>query len=267
VPVFVDVDAGTGLIDPPAVDAAVGPGTRAILAVHLYGQMCDMDALGAIARRHGLLLLEDAAQAHGATWRGRRAGSIGIAGAFSFYPSKNLGALGDAGAITTSDAHLAEVARRLRNLGRLGKADHALPGFNERLDGLQAAFLRAKLPHLDRWNDARRASALTYQERLGAHCRLLVTSPHAACVYHLFPVRSRHRDALAERLRRAGVETAIHYRRAVPDLPPFARDGAMDLYPVARAWASEELSLPMSEHLSAEQLEHVVDGVLAASPA
>ena len=155
---LVEVDEDTGLLDPEAVRAAIGPRTAAIVAVHLYGQMCDMDALRAIADAHGLFLLEDAAQAHGALCRGRRAGSIGNAGAFSFYPSKNLGALGDGGAVCTNDDMLAARLRRLRNLGQRAKGEHVEIGYNERLDGLQAALLRVKLPHLDAWNDARRGA-------------------------------------------------------------------------------------------------------------
>src|SRR3954447_19964571 len=152
VPVFCDVDPGTGLIDPDAAASAVTPRTTAILAVHLYGQMADMDAIRAVAQANGLIVLEDAAQAHGATYRRARAGSFGAAAAFSFYPSKNLGALGDGGAVCTNDPRVAEQARRWRNLGQLGKGDHAVLGYNERLDGLQAALLRVKLPHLDAWN-------------------------------------------------------------------------------------------------------------------
>src|SRR3954471_6355161 len=173
VPVFCDVDPGTGLIDPAAAEAALTERTAAILAVHLYGQMCDMDALGAVARRHGLIVLEDAAQAHGARYRDGRAGSFGAATAFSFYPSKNLGALGDGGAVCTNDERVAQDARRWSNLGQLGKGDHALPGYNERLDGLQAALLRVKLPRLDRWNATRRERAAQYREALSGSLRLL----------------------------------------------------------------------------------------------
>ena len=150
-PVCVDVDRRSGLIDPGAVAEAIGPATAAVLGVHLYGQTCAIEPLRALARRHGLLLLEDAAQAHGATYRAARAGSLGHAAAFSFYPSKNLGALGDGGAICTDDEAVANKARRLRDLGRGADSIHRVPGYNERLDGLQAAFLRTKLPYLDEW--------------------------------------------------------------------------------------------------------------------
>src|SRR3954451_15269148 len=198
VPVFCDVDPGTGLIDPDAAAGAVTPRTTAILAVHLYGQMADMEALEAVASRNGLMVLEDAAQAHGARYRDGRAGSFGAATALSFYPSKNLGALGDGGAICTNDERVAEQARRWRNLGQLGKGDHAVLGFNERLDGLQAAFLRAKIPPLDGWNEARRARAAEYREALAGSLRLVEERDESPSVHHLFPVRIDDRDGLAE---------------------------------------------------------------------
>jgi dTDP-4-amino-4,6-dideoxygalactose transaminase len=255
VPVFCDVDPGTGLIDPTAAESAVTGRTAAILAVHLYGQMCDMDALAAVARRHGLVVLEDAAQAHGARYRDGRAGSFGAATAFSFYPSKNLGALGDGGAICTNDERVAEQARRWRNLGQLGKGDHAVLGFNERLDGLQAAFLRAKLPHLDGWNEARRARAAEYREALGGSLRLVEERDESPSVNHLFPVRIGDRDGLAARLREAGVATGVHYSPAVPAQPPYGGDAGA--FPEATAWAREELSLPMFDALTPAEVTRV----------
>src|SRR3954471_24064820 len=230
VPVFCDVDPGTGLIDPAAAESAVSERTAAILAVHLYGQMCDMDALGAVARSHGLLVLEDAAQAHGARYRDGRAGSFGAATAFSFYPSKNLGALGDGGAVCTNDERVAEQARRWRHLGQLGKGDHDVLGYNERLDGLQAAFLRAKLPHLDGWNEARRARASEYREALDSTLRLLEERPESPSIFHLFPVRIDDRDGLAARLNAAGVATGVHYAPEVPAQPPYATAGSGDAF-------------------------------------
>ena len=188
-PVLCDVEDGTGLIDPAAARAAIGPHTAAILAVHLYGQTCDMDALHAVTEPRGLLLLEDAAQAHGARYRGRRAGSLGDAAAFSFYPSTNMGALGDGGAVCTDDDLLAARVRRLRNLGRSLKGDHVEVGYDERLDGLQAALLRVKLAHLDNWNRFRRANAERYRDVLSAETRLLDVREGNECVYHLFPAR------------------------------------------------------------------------------
>jgi dTDP-4-amino-4,6-dideoxygalactose transaminase len=202
-PVLCDVDDATGLIDPAAARAAVGPRTAAIIAVRLYGQACDMDALGALARPHGLLVVEDAAQAAGATYRGWRAGSLGAAAGFSFYPGKNLGALGDGGAICTNDARLAARLRRLRNLGQRGKGEHVEVGYNERLDRLQAAFLRVKLAHLDHWNQARRAHADGYRELLEPYTTMLEERPHSPCTYHLLPTRFENRD---QRRRRSAGE-------------------------------------------------------------
>jgi dTDP-4-amino-4,6-dideoxygalactose transaminase len=255
VPVFCDVDPGTGLIDPDAAASAVTERTAAILAVHLYGQMCDMDALGALARGKGLLLLEDAAQAHGARYRDGRAGSFGAASAFSFYPSKNLGALGDGGAVCTNAEHVAEQARRWRNLGQLAKGDHAVLGYNERLDGLQAAFLRAKLPHLDQWNTARQARAAQYRAVLGGELKLLEEREESPSIHHVFPVRSHDRDGLAARLAEAGIATGVHYSPNVPAQPPFG--GSDDAFPEAAAWAREELSLPMFECLTEAEAERV----------
>src|SRR3954451_7649699 len=250
VPVFCDVDPGTGLIDPAAAESAVTGRTAAILAVHLYGQMCDMDALTAVARRHGLVVLEDAAQAHGARYRDGRAGSFGAATAFSFYPSKNLGALGDGGAVCTNDERVAEQARRWRNLGQLGKGDHAVLGYNERLDGLQAAFLRAKLPHLDGWNEARQARAAEYRGLLNGAVQLLEEGAESPSIFHLCPIRSDDRDGLAARLDAAGVATGGHYSPEVPAQPPYASPAAGDEFPESAAWAREELSLPMFESLT-----------------
>src|SRR5436190_13344101 len=236
VPVFCDVDPGTGLIDAAAAESAVTPRTTAILAVHLYGQMADMAAIDQVAKRKGLIVLEDAAQAHGATYRDARAGSFGAAAAFSFYPSKNLGALGDGGAVCTNDERVAEQARRWRNLGQLGKGDHAVLGYNERLDGLQAALLRVKLPHLDAWNAARRERAAEYSEALDGTLRMLEQRPESPCVYHLFPVRVDDRDGVAERLSEAGVGTGVHYSPTVPAQPPFGSGSGVD-FPEAAAWA------------------------------
>ena len=260
-PVFCDVHDGTGLIDLDSAAEVVGERTAAILPVHLYGQAADMNAVRRLADARGLAVIEDAAQAHGATHAGRRTGSFGAAAAFSFYPSKNLGALGDGGAICTNDGALAERARMLRHLGQRGKGEHALPGFNERLDGLQAAFLRVKLPHLDGWNEARRAVAAAYREALGDAVRLLEERPDSECVYHLFPIRTPRRDRLAERLGAEGIATSIHYSPAVHEQPPFASRAKC---PVASAWAREELSLPMFEGLGRSDLERVAEVCRAA---
>jgi dTDP-4-amino-4,6-dideoxygalactose transaminase len=264
-PVFCDVEGGTGLIDPAAAASAVTDRTAAILAVHLYGQVCDMDALGDLARAKGLLLLEDAAQAHGARHGDARAGSLGSGAAFSFYPSKNLGALGDGGAIVTGDEQIADRARALRHLGQLRKGHHELTGWNERLDGVQAALLRVKLPHLDEWNDARRRHAARLGDQL-AGVRLLEERDATPCIYHLFPVRVPYRDDLAAALGAEGVQTGVHYSPAVPDQPPFA--GAADGdFPAARAWAAEQLSLPMFAELTDAEVDAVAAAMRVAAPA
>jgi dTDP-3-amino-3,4,6-trideoxy-alpha-D-glucose transaminase len=267
-PVLCDVDEGTGLIDPESAAEAIGARTAAILAVHLYGQTCDMDALNALARRHGLLLVEDAAQAHGARWHDRPAGSLGTVGCFSFYPSKNLGALGDAGAICTGDPAIAERAARLRHLGQRSKGEHLDVGFNERLDGVQAALLRVKLPHLERWNEQRREIAVRYRAALEGRIDLLTEDPRATPVYHLFPVRHPDRDELAARLAERGILTGLHYSPALPDHPAL-RDyvAPIEQFPVARRWAAEELSLPMFAELSLPEVDRVTDAVRALAVA
>jgi dTDP-4-amino-4,6-dideoxygalactose transaminase len=265
-PVFCDVEDDTGLMDPDSAAAAVSGRTAAIVPVHLYGQACDMDQIGALARRHGLLLLEDAAQAHGATWRGRTVGSIGTAAAFSFYPSKNLGALGDGGAICTSDGAIAERARRLRNLGQRRKGRHSELGFNERLDGLQAALLRVKLPHLDVWNAARARHAERYRTLLPTEIRMVAEDPRSPSVHHLLAVRTPERDALAAALAEAGIQTGLHYTPAVHHQPPCARAvrSRTDLR-CAEAWAREELSLPMFAEMTADEVDRVAEACVAWS--
>lgn len=264
-PVLCDVLDDTGLIDPGAARAAVGPRTAAVLAVHLYGQACDMDAIHAFAGTHGLLVLEDAAQAHGATYRGRRTGSLGDAAAFSFYPSKNLGALGDGGAICTDDDVLASRVRRLRNLGQRTKGEHVELGYNERLDGLQAALLRVKLGHLDAWNAARQAHAALYRELLEPDVRLVAERPESPSVHHLFPARFEDRDAVARTLGALGIETGVHYSPAVQAHPAWKNGQLRHVeVPQANAWAAEELSLPMHPDLRRHEIERVAEAVHAA---
>lgn len=266
-PVLVEVDRETGLIDPDAARAAIGPRTAAIVAVHLYGQVCEMDPLVELAGAHGLLLLEDAAQAHGARYRGRPAGSLGDVAAFSFYPSKNLGALGDGGAVTTADATLAARVRRLRNLGQRAKGEHLEIGFNERLDGLQAALLRVKLRHLDAGNAARRARARDYRELLEPAVTLLGERDDAECVYHLMPARLPDRDAVAAALGERGIETGIHYTPAMHGHPALldhaVRHGEL---PEAEAWAREELSLPMHPDLTPAEVRRVAEAIETVLP-
>ncbi len=267
IPRFCDVDDRTGLLDMRSAAEALSTRTVAIIPVHLYGQACDMDAVHRFARRHGLLVVEDAAQAHGALWEGSRAGSLGHAAAFSFYPSKNLGALGDGGAICTDDDAIAERSRRLRDLGQRAKGEHVEAGFNERLDGLQAAMLRIKLRELDAGNAERRARAALYGELLPDACRPLTEDPRGECVYHLYPVRVADRDALRSALDRAGVGTGVHYWPAVHLQPPFASKRgesnghhSTDLV-TALAWSEEELSLPMFAELTLEEAERVAEAV------
>jgi dTDP-4-amino-4,6-dideoxygalactose transaminase len=269
-PVCVDVLPGSGLIDPAAVRAAIGPRTVAIMAVHLYGQTCAMDELRQLADAFGLTLLEDAAQAHGATWKGRPAGGLGTVAAFSFYPSKNLGALGDGGAICTDDPEVALAARRLRDLGRERGGPHLDIGFNERLDGLQAALLRVKLPHLAAWIRSRRRLAGVYRERLAGAAELLAETTESPCTFHLFPVRVAGRAAVAKQLAERGIATGIHYPLVLPDQPGLRGLAACEA-PIARDWADRELSLPMFPEMTDAEVERVADGlagrVSARSPA
>ncbi len=264
-PVLCDVEPGTGLIDVDAAAAAVGPRTVAILPVHLYGQLCDMHAVTRLAARQGLAVIEDAAQAHGARCDGRRAGAFGLGAAFSFYPSKNLGALGDAGAICTNDDGVAALARALRNLGQWQKGEHAALGVNERLDGLQAALLNAKLGRLEQGNAARRQHAAHYRRALDGHVEMLDERAQTPCVYHVFPVRVAERDVVAQRMYQAGVDVAIHYPRALHQQPAL-RDVVLtpDPLPHAEAWAAEELSLPMSPALRTAEIERAAEACLAA---
>jgi dTDP-4-amino-4,6-dideoxygalactose transaminase len=259
-PVFCDVEPGTGLIDVASAEAVVSDRTAAVVAVHLYGQACDMGAVRRLAGRHGLLVVEDAAQAHGATFRGRSVGSLGDVAAFSFYPTKNLGALGDGGAICTDDDEIAARSRRLRNLGQRRKGEHAETGRNERLDGLQAAFLRAKLPYLGVWNRARREHAAAYRAGIET-MRPLEERDQSPSVYHLYPVRVAQRDEARAHLAARGVETAVHYARAVHQHR--AWDGVLAKprieLPAAEAWAREELSLPMFPELEPREVQQVIE--------
>ena len=256
VPVLCDVEEGTGLLDVQAAAAAIGPRTAAILVVHLHGQLCDMPAFERLAARHGLALFEDAAQAHGAEGYGRRAGAFGVAAAFSFYPSKNLGALGDGGAICTNHPDVATTARQIRNLGQRRKSEHLLPGVNERLDGLQAAFLNVKLAGLHTANATRRRHAATYRALLEGRVRLLEERPATPCVYHLFPVRTKARDGVASGMRAAGIATGVHYTPALHRQPALrglvVESGELTQ---AEAWAREELSLPMAPQLRTAEIE------------
>jgi dTDP-4-amino-4,6-dideoxygalactose transaminase len=267
-PVFADVDPQTALIDPEAVEAALTPSTAAIVAVHLYGQPADTDAIGEVARRHGLFLLEDAAQALGATWARRPVGSLGDAAAFSFYPSKTLGALGDGGAVTTSDSVLARRVRQLRDHGQVAKNVHGTFGFNERLDALQAAFLSVKFAHMADMQAQRVAAAAAYATKLGGldGVELLRTSPSAGHVHHLLVTRVRgRRDIVLETLRRRGVEAAVHYPTPIHLQPAFAAAGGLPgQFPVAEQLANQILSLPLFPGIDTAAIERCVS-VLAGA--
>jgi dTDP-4-amino-4,6-dideoxygalactose transaminase len=256
-PVLVEVDPHTYLMDPGAIEAAITPRTRAIVPVHLYGQTVDMDPLRLLAARHRLFVLEDACQAHGARNNGRRAGSLGHAAAFSFYPGKNLGAAGDAGALTTDDPELAERVRMLRNYGQRVKYHHDMLAFNRRLDSLQAAILRVKLRQLDEWNAARRRVAAAYAVRLAdLPVRLPVVGAHNEPVWHLFVIRAADRKTLQQRLEAAGIGTGLHYpvpihrQMAYPELAGLS-------FPISEGIAAQCLSLPMFAEMTDAQIEAV----------
>lgn len=266
-PVGVEPDAATGNIDPARIEAAITPRTRAILPVHLYGQPADMDPICAIARRHGLRVFEDAAQAHGARYKGRRTGGLADAAAFSFYPGKNLGAFGDGGAITTDDAQLAEKIRTLRNYGSKQKYWHEFQGYNSRLDEIQAAMLRVKLRRLDEWNGRRQDAASKLCAGLSADPLLALPAvpDWAEPAWHLYVVRCRKRDQLQQRLATAGIGTLIHYPVPPHLQPAYAGIGASPgAFPIAERLAGEVLSLPMGPHLGQEALDLIVASVNTA---
>src|SRR3990172_4761012 len=259
-PVFVDVDPFTYCIDVAQVEAAITPRTRAIIPVHLYGLPAEMDELKQLAELHALVVIEDACQAHGASYKGRKAGSLGHAAAFSFYPSKNLGAFGDGGIVVTNDSGLAGKIRTMRNCGQKMKNVHELAPFNHRLDTLQAAILRTKLRFLDRWNESRRRIAREYDGLLENCAVVTPDSPlESRHVYHLYVVRSSQRDALQAHLREHGISSAVHYPTPV-HLQPFYKDQGFrqGQLPVAERLGREGLSLPMYPFMPAEQVQFVV---------
>ena len=263
-PVFADIDPARLTMDPAAAEAAITPRTRALLPVHLYGQPADMTALAAIADRHRLALVEDAAQAHLATAGGRPAGTIGVAGAFSFYPTKNLGALGDAGAVITKDEALAARIKRLRNGGQTSRYHHQEPGANSRLDELQAAVLRARLRFLPAWTAQRRELAAQYRRLLPGAPIEVPREFEAGHVYHLFPVLTTERDAFQAHLSGRGVETLIHYPVPIPRQPALAgADPAV--CPVADRVCREVVSLPLYPSLRSEDLANISHAVQAFS--
>jgi dTDP-4-amino-4,6-dideoxygalactose transaminase len=259
-PVFVDVDALTYTMDPTLIEGAITSRTKAIIPVHLFGQPADMDPILEIARAHGLLVIEDAAQAHGAEYKGKRAGSLGDAGCFSFYPGKNLGALGEAGAVVTSDPELQRKIRILRDHGQIQKYRHAMVGWNARMDGIQAAVLDVKLRHLQRGNELRRAHAAKYDEALSNIEKLMppYTADYAKHVYHIYAVRVHARDDVVHSLEKMGVICGIHY-----PVPIHLQEAYQDLayptgaFPIAERTARQFISLPMFPELTPQQIELV----------
>ena len=264
-PVFVDIDPKNFTMDPKAVEAAITERTKAIIPVHLYGQPADMDPIRAIAERHGLVVIEDAAQAHRAEYKGQRVGSLGDMGCFSFYPGKNLGAYGEGGMVTTDSAAHARTIRMLRDWGAEKKYHHVLKGYNFRMEGIQGAVLRVKLPHLDAWTEARRTAAAHYDRLLaGSGIVTPKAMPYAYHVYHVYAIRTPHRSAWQEALQAKGIQTGIHYPTPVHLLPAFADLGYREgQFPHAEAASREVLSLPMYPELTEAQCEEVARALLS----
>ena len=259
-PVFVDVDPQTYTMNPDLLESAITSCTKAIIPVHLYGQPADMDPIRAVAERYGLFVIEDACQAHGAQYKGRKAGSLADAGCFSFYPGKNLGAYGEAGAVTTNNPELAHTIRMLRDHGQTEKYKHALIGWNDRMDGLQGAILSVKLRHLDEWNEARRERARLYTEFLEDVQGIVVPqeAPYARHIYHIYAVRVPHRDRIIADLCGRGIGCGIHYPVPIHLQKAYEFLGyAEGCFPVAEQSAREVLSLPIYPELTLEQLETV----------
>jgi dTDP-4-amino-4,6-dideoxygalactose transaminase len=263
---FVDVLPDTLLLDPSRLDAAIadlkkaGRKPRAVLAVHLYGQPCDMDAIRQVAGKHDLVVLEDAAQAHGATYRGRRAGTLGLAATFSFFPGKNLGAYGDAGAVVTNDERIARAVAQLRNHGRTGKYEHDLEGFNSRLDTIQAAVLRVKLRHLSKWTEHRAAVADRYAKNLrgtpGVVLPVVAEGVHSA--NHLFVIRTPQRELVRTALKERGIESGVHYPLPLHLQPAYKHLGyRAGSFPVAEAAAGAILSLPVDGDITFSDVDEV----------
>lgn len=262
-PVFVDANPETWNIDIEKIEEAITLRTKAILPVHLYGLPADMEAILGIAKKYNLVVVEDACQAHGATLNGKRVGSFGHAAGFSFYPTKNLGACGDGGIVTTNDAKAAETIRALRNCGQRSKNVHELAPFNHRLDNLQAAILRVKLPYLDQWIESRRKLAALYNKLLvGSNLQLPVEPAGYQHVYHLYVIRSQNRDVLQAYLKQHGIGTSIHYPNPVHLQPYFSNGEARrGQFPVAEKICNEILSLPMFPELTEEQVEVVTSSI------
>lgn len=260
-PVFVDIDSDYYSIDETKIEAAITRNTKCIMPVHLQGQMCNMDLISEIAKRYDIPILEDCAQSHFSEFQGKRAGSIGIAGSFSFYPGKNLGAYGDAGAIITDDDNLAEKCRLFARHGALVKHQHVIEGINSRMDGIQAAVLLVKLPHILEWTERRRAAAAFYDSELKdiGDLVLPVERPNSKHTYHLYVVRTTKRESLRQFLKQKGIGTAIHYPVALPNMEAY---NYLNLkpedFPVATSLERQILSLPIFPEITKEQLQYVV---------
>ena len=266
-PVFIDNDPQTYTIDVRKIEEKITPRTKAIIPIHLYGQPAAMDAINEIAARHNLVVIEDAAQAHGASFKGKTVGTLGRLACFSFYPGKNLGAYGDAGAIATNDEALADKVRMLANHGRLKKYEHEIEGYNSRLDTLQAAILSVKLRHLRAWTEKRQRNASAYSQLL-AHAATIVTPvvhPDATHVFHLYVVRVQQREKVQQVLKEAGIATGIHYPIPLHLQPAYKYLGLpTGSFPVAERFASEIMSLPMYPELSADQIAFICDTLIKA---
>ncbi len=262
-PVLVDIDPRSFALDPSKIDAAITPRTKALLPVHLYGQPADMDPIMEIARRHNLVVIEDAAQAHGARYKGRPVGSIGHMACFSFYPGKNLGAYGEGGAVTTDNSEYARSVRMLRDWGQDRKYHHVLRGYNYRMEGFQGAVLGVKLRHLEKWTEERRNLVLRYNQLL-SDCELELPAEMSGVrhVYHVYTVRSKERDRLQKALADEGVQSGVHYPVPVHLQPAYADLGyGPGAFPEAEAAARQVLSLPLYPELSLQDLSQVADAV------
>ena len=264
---FVDNDPHTYTIDVQKIEEKITPRTKAIIPVHLYGQPAAMDVINEIAERHGLVVIEDAAQAHGARYKIKTVGNLGRLACFSFYPGKNLGAYGDAGAIATNDEELANKVRMLANHGRLKKYEHEMEGYNSRLDTIQAAVLLVKLRHLKEWTEKRQQIASRYTQLLSSAKEIVTPSknPDATHVFHLYVVRVQQREQVRQTLKEAGIATGIHYPIPLHQQPAYRYLGLpTGSYPVAERYAGELLSLPMYPELTEEQIEFVCATLLKA---
>ncbi len=266
-PIFVDIDPQSYTMDPQLLERAITPRTKVILPVHLYGRVAAMDQITAIAKRHNVLVIEDAAQAHAARYQGRMAGTIGTIGCFSFYPGKNLGAYGEAGAIVTDDAEITRSIRMLRNWGQERKHVHECNAYNYRMEGIQGAVLGVKLRHLHAWTEARRAHARRYDQLLAdSHVKTPPPAPEGEHAYHVYALRTSRRDEVLSRLENQGIQASVHY-----PFPVHLQSGYADLgysngdFPVSEALAQEELSLPMYPELTEEQICTVAAAVRAAT--